>query len=68
MRDTEVVQRRSEDDDAFAADGACLHVVVRLDDVVEPVDGSDRDGGGVVGDGEEELLEQRRWRSPASPE
>src|SRR4249920_3751447 len=60
--DTSVVQRRSDDDDAFAAYGACFHVVVRLDDVVEPVDGSDRDGGGPVGDGVQELLEHRRWK------
>jgi hypothetical protein len=33
-----------------------------LEDVVEPVDGSDRDGGGAVGDCLQELLEHRRWK------
>jgi hypothetical protein len=30
MRDTGVVQRQSEDDDAFAAHGACFHVVAAI--------------------------------------
>ena len=62
------MRSRREEHDAFAADDACLHVLVRLDDVVEPVDGSNRNDGTALGDGVEELLQYQGGRSLAPPE